>query len=218
MSRTDKDRPYWVRLNDEGALTEHNHLVLGRKYYRTRVVRDKSGRPEYEDVPVYREATYVAFHGIYAEIGFRLEKNAAPVFSGPVRREALRLHSSGRGKDLIEVWTERRRKTETYVFSENYDFCTEGMKLSDRNWYAGRSDSRQMGLPCTPAFSPGESWWHFGTTVMRENEHARYYTKERTEHRGHFAKLTKLWNSGDDLGDWDEDMTLTTETTSYMFW
>jgi hypothetical protein len=47
MSRTDKDRPYWVKQNDETLLRyiDHDHLNLGRTYYRDRIVRDENGKP-----------------------------------------------------------------------------------------------------------------------------------------------------------------------------
>lgn len=56
MSRTDKDRPYWVKCNDETLLryTDHDHVNLGRTYYRSVPVRDAYNRIVYETVETTR--------------------------------------------------------------------------------------------------------------------------------------------------------------------
>lgn len=45
MSRTDKDRPYWVKMNDRslGTVEEHDHIDRGyRNYYRTIVPGERT--------------------------------------------------------------------------------------------------------------------------------------------------------------------------------
>lgn len=56
MSRTDKDRPYWVKCNDETLLryTDHDHINLGRTYYRSVPVRDADNHIVYEIVEATR--------------------------------------------------------------------------------------------------------------------------------------------------------------------
>lgn len=56
MSRTDKDRPYWVRCNDpkqEGRNVVHNHELFGRPIYHSRVKKDANGEVVTETRPVW---------------------------------------------------------------------------------------------------------------------------------------------------------------------
>lgn len=58
MSRTDKDRPYWVMLNDDSLShrTRHDHRHLGEPVYRNKFVLDENGDriPEPVYVTSYR--------------------------------------------------------------------------------------------------------------------------------------------------------------------
>lgn len=58
MSHTDKDRPYWVRLNDgtEPVEVMHDHTRLGQPIYRITYVRDDGGNIIYDEVAITREA------------------------------------------------------------------------------------------------------------------------------------------------------------------
>ncbi len=52
MSRTDKDRPYWVRTNDPNSLREehHYHTLFGKAQYAWGFVKDENGELVYEDI------------------------------------------------------------------------------------------------------------------------------------------------------------------------
>ncbi|UVG35175.1 hypothetical protein SEA_CECE_163 [Microbacterium phage Cece] len=52
MSRTDKTRPFWVKVNDHGV-EHHDHSRLGEKRWRTRTVKDENGETVFEEVPFY---------------------------------------------------------------------------------------------------------------------------------------------------------------------
>ena len=57
MSRTDKDRPYWVRCNDVTLLRtiHHDHRVLGKVLYKKVAVLDENGDTIPFDVPIYHD-------------------------------------------------------------------------------------------------------------------------------------------------------------------
>lgn len=52
MSRTDKTRPYWVKVNDHGV-EHHDHSRLGEEVWRTRNVKDEGGNLVFEELPYY---------------------------------------------------------------------------------------------------------------------------------------------------------------------
>jgi len=57
MSRTDKDDPYWVKVNRASVLERepsHHHNLFGVPQTRYRKVRDSSGNVVYEDILSYR--------------------------------------------------------------------------------------------------------------------------------------------------------------------
>jgi len=49
MSRTRKDRPYWVIAN-ESNIVSHNHLLFGKEVLGRSYVKDESGKPILEEV------------------------------------------------------------------------------------------------------------------------------------------------------------------------
>lgn len=55
MSRTDKDRPYWVRCNDatEGRNVVHHHEWAGRPIFQSRLKRDENGKAVTTKRPVW---------------------------------------------------------------------------------------------------------------------------------------------------------------------
>lgn len=52
MSRTDKTRPYWVKVNDHGV-EHHDHSRLGEEVWYTRDVKDEDGKTVLEEVPYF---------------------------------------------------------------------------------------------------------------------------------------------------------------------
>lgn len=62
MSRTDKDRPYWVRCNDatEGRHVVHHHEWAGRPIFASRLKRDENGK-----VVTEKRSVWIAGHKIY---------------------------------------------------------------------------------------------------------------------------------------------------------
>lgn len=52
MSHTDKDRPYWVKGNDDKLrrATRHNHELFGKPKYRRKAILDSNGNQILEEV------------------------------------------------------------------------------------------------------------------------------------------------------------------------
>jgi hypothetical protein len=221
MSHTDKDMPYWVRLNNKGALTDHDHLRLGKPITKRVYLRDEEDQPIYKDEPIFRRAISIldnSLYGGYYRYVYNDRRNEYRdefgAYKEPIMRRAHALVNAGRGNEYVEVGIRRADVYEDRIIGYVKDYCTAGEKLPNGRWTAPRY--REM--PCTPEFPPGQNWWNYGTTTQRANEHDRYYTADRRAERDHLTRLTKRWNSGDDLEDWDESITLNAETASYMYW
>lgn len=133
MSRTDKDRPYWVKCNDETLLryTDHDHINLGRTYYRSVPVRDADNRIVYETVETIRSVfRYAAAfnEGVNERIVDEYQFN-----TGDYKKYAHLYRD--------EVFTYDRIMMRRVPILTHKDYCTEGEPRSKN----GRSEN-----PCTP--------------------------------------------------------------------
>jgi hypothetical protein len=211
MSRTDKTRPYWVKVNDEGTV-EHNHHTSrwgGRARYRTEKVLDAEGNPVMENHEVWRTAKSVlqteprmksvpfttegpkwnlSGDKSYTTFSWVSTKLANPVYS-----EAEHLVALGMPNELVLVRTDRREKVERTLIKEatgNGCDYEEGRILKQRDLWRNN---------CTPTLP----WWKSGyghctcCTPHADHESQRAHTRDATK------RMVKAYNSGDD--DWEDD-------------
>jgi|SRR6187431_2997156 len=148
MSHTDKDRPYWVKLNDEGIVV-HDHTFCsygGRRSY-TRfgaIIRDDEGNPVMETVEDKRTAQWIADNAprtkdYYVRVNWPTQMAESMRYTlrdgqgywlttgkgvNPIWQEAQKLVTLGRGDREMVYKTSQRVKREE-VIMEIPQECTE---------------------------------------------------------------------------------------------
>lgn len=197
MSHTNKDVPYWVRLNREGVHTDHNHLQLGKEQYRRVYKHNEDGSFVYLDEPVMVTASSIIEDGDDWYFRFIARDHT---ITTKVRQRALELHGAGRGNELVQIGTERVAQYDLVLSYVVPDHCTEGQKLTSKDNMWGWGE-----VPCTPQMAPGKRRWVYawGMSSKRQFLRKKHYGKERTEARGTLREATKAANSGYD--DWEDD-------------
>ncbi|MGL4998009.1 MAG: hypothetical protein ACRC5T_03325 [Cetobacterium sp.] len=224
MSRTDKDRPYWVRVNDEASLTHHDHTAFGRTYYRSVPVRDADGNPVYEDVPYRISARTIVEEGLVNYMisrHFRIpEQFPSPESLSSSRREniireAIQYHGWGLGYHQIIVGTRKVVKYERKEYT-TLSYCTEGVPLAGPyDTYYSRNQR-----PCRP-YLPYEGKREYYTSNMSRAKAAiskKRNGHSRAEARNTLAQVAQRWNSGDDIEDYDNEKFLTAQHRHSMAW
>lgn len=219
MSRTLKDRPYWVKLNDS-TVTDHDHLNLGRTYYKTKIVLDKDGNEIYDETVWGFTATEIALaYTSDSSLNFIQAYNRRlkwyrffswnedhPHISNAIIDQAKRLHNSGAGSNFLECGTYQKRRTEQVVYRQMKDYCTEGER------YTSKWDSRHSGeLPCTPSWDGiRQNFWYSDMAGPKASIRREINGIHRRLERDTLNRMRDQWNSGWDVDDYDEDVDFTT--------
>jgi hypothetical protein len=197
MSRTDKDRPLWVKRNDPTLLryTDHNHLILGKVFYKKVYLRDNNGNLLTEEKTATRE---VFRWGAAYKAGFYDEHN---LIQNDVFVEA---EYEPRFKHL---WREEEYTYLDYVSIRvprvTYaDHCTEGEPL----------ESGKDTKPCTPELTIEGLRQGWVDTDARQ----MYHGSERRRKRDALKRYTKEANTygWENLDDDDTPDTL----RRYLLW
>lgn len=200
MSRTDKDRPLWVKRNDPTLLryTDHDHLRIGKTLYKKVYVRDANGNYVTEEVintrKVFRE-------GAAKKAGFYDDYNMISNNMGShIDYKSLEDYE----KSYPYLWREEEYVTVEYVTKRvprivYSDHCTEGEPL--------KSDHDT--LPCTPELTVEGLRQGWVDTVSRQ----MYHGSERRRKRDALKRYTKEANTygWDNLDDDDIPDTLRRE-------
>jgi hypothetical protein len=210
MSRTDKDRPYWVKCNEEATYVWHDHQRFGEERYKNVAVKDEKGNIVYDEEPVYARAGEIYFGGYNYSKYVHLPDHDREA----VRREATDALFKARMDKPIFVGTRRTRRTERVLDFVVKDYCTEGEKYTRGGWHYN-SD-----LPCTP-YLEIENRKKFYVSDMSAKKHSysrKRYSTERVTARDTLRNNAKRYNSGEDVDDWDEDVNLTAQHRHSMNW
>lgn len=210
MSRTDKDRPYWVRLNDEGVMV-HNHQAnyYRRRNYTIEKVFDDEGNPVMETrevkltakrvietEPRMKSAPYTAEYRTWSrEQGFYTavyngisNKRANPVYS-----EAEHLIALGMPEALVLVKTVTAQKTEkVYHPQPEDDICDAEESLANPKNPWGYRCSKEI-----PYWS--RNYYRCRCSWCRPGDEPR----QRTRERNFTTAMVKRANSGDE--NWEDD-------------
>jgi hypothetical protein len=211
MSHTDKDRPYWVKLNDDGNSTHHDHLHLGREVYRHRAVRDEHNRLIIDEVD-----NSVSAYEWRAGCNYRLRRIREDMdweVRWNIDEKAKRLILAGNGDYPVIPLTRNVVRTEEVLSYTVADHCTEGEKLS------GPGDAFWGPLPCVPEIT-NISWRALQTSGMSKQKRfygRKYYSARRIEARDALIGAKNRYNSGDDLEDFN-DVQLLRQTHHSMAW
>lgn len=238
MSRTDKTRPHWVKVNDHGV-EFHDHSRLGEKVYRSRPVKDENGDFVTEIVPRYvyadeylryreeqrqmrlrhwREWEHVSSPRSRDEDGFTIYyvrdgDYVSTRAEGKVMQDAQRAVADGHPRTLIETGTYRRRVMERYLAYTIPDHCT----IDEKPRMVGRWSNAN---PCYM-----EANWGADINIYRCNcsmcrgSDPSYERARRRNNRDQMRKVIKLANSGEE--DWEDgwnDLKVTTPTRYNTEW
>lgn len=188
MSRTDKDRPWWVVRNDTAhKYTSHDHLHFGQPIYRSRAVRDKDGKRISEEVPIYKtahEMVHTWYGGYYG--------------TPEAIKQAKRAIGAARPNEMIDTGiTYTKYLTERVLIGYVADHCTAGAKLTE-------SDRWGFLLPCTPDWDRTDKWWHHKDGSARHDFSQMYYRGQRRKTRDDMRRIANAYNSGTDPEEYED--------------
>lgn len=202
MSRTDKDRPWWVVNNDTAhKYTRHDHLHFGEPVYRTRRVLDKNGKPLIEEVPIIKRA----FDMVHGPFGSYSGTPAAV-------QKAKRAIGAGRPNEMIDTGiTWKKHVTERVLIGYIADHCTVGEKVTEQDRWGWL-------LPCTPDHDPTDKWWHHKDGSARHDFSQTYYRGKRRASRDTLRKTANAYNSGTDPEDYEDDINPLTDHHKHGVW
>lgn len=217
MSRTDKDRPYWVLMNDEGVV-EHDHRGCDRWGRKTRTrygayLRDEDGNYITEDIIRYETAEWINEHAPRTK-NYQIEVTWPSTMLdsmrytagsrlmtvtgrgvNPVWAEANNLVALGKGKTKLaygEVRTVRKRE----VFVEEYtDECDA--HLPYRRY---RSDLPEA-VNCTRSL-PASKTRRWCSCDMCEPGGIWAEKRSRTARKNTLRAMAKAYDGSD---DWQDD-------------
>ena len=143
MSRTDKDRPYWVRSNDPTLLRDehHNHTLFGKPEYTWAVVKDEKGEPVYEDIfhtKIIRISTGIVVPSWY--YGPRVRDSIYDLFS-PYNSQG-KLKAGYREETVFVRRQKKRERVIKFVYPER---CTiDDGNVSGYYWNTGLTCYRNL--------------------------------------------------------------------------
>ncbi|UDL16403.1 hypothetical protein SEA_ZOOMAN_154 [Microbacterium phage Zooman] len=217
MSRTDKDRPYWVKVRDEGVPT-HDHSKLGEPIWRRRYQKDDEGNQVITRRPLYQKAKTIIDrwatpkqkqtwdywsqqraersgyndHGYYTWLADRdnfVARNPADVFADAFT--AVELFDP---EKRILVGTYDGAAFEMYIAGYVQDHCTvDEEEVKGKDWLNGQ-------FPCYKTWDFYNSTFRCSCDMCNPGiDHSRIRTQKRINN----TKLRKLANAGEDLDDYD---------------
>lgn len=210
MSRTDKDRPYWVKVQDEGVETHSHHSnQWGRRSrYQTIKVYDDEGNPVMEErevkltakrvietVPRLKSVAYSEESPFWARWQGFYTTSWKPVSSklaNPVYSEAERLIALGMPEALVTIRIDTVQKVER-VWVKGSDECDYSEDVPrDHKEMRERNCSKELPYWKGPGHHCRCSW-------CRPSDEPR----QRTRKRVFLTAMVKRANSGDE--DWEDD-------------
>jgi hypothetical protein len=214
MSKTDSTRPYWVKLNQDGTLTDHDHTRFG-EVVKKRIYRyQENGTPIYETGKYFMSANNVLAENAWRRVGvpgriwrseveffYDLSENEfSRKFTEPIIRQAHKLVDQGRGGEaIIHVGDYRHRVYDEVVLFTVADYCTEGEKIDCRE------HSWRGPLPCTPDLPHRRygTYWE-NPPGLREFERNEKRSEKSRVNRS-LDRAARAYNGGGDVWDYDQD-------------
>lgn len=211
MSRTDKDRPYWVKKNDDGTDTDHGHLELGKTIYKVKYVRDENGKVVHREEPQYYSASYIV-----QNVSGIARYFTTYTFSEEVINEARELVQKGQPYVMVQHGIRLVAQTEKVVAVVLKDYCTEGEKITGGGF--GHYDD----LPCVPEMAPGEWGYCYSSFSSSGKTKRSYYDMRngmsRRKSRDYLRSAVNDFNTYGEAIDNDGELPLTSQHRHSMSW
>lgn len=188
MSRTDKDRPYWVRIADpeeDRRISHTRHWHLGTPIYISLKVRDEDG------YPIYDEETY---------------KYSAPIYGMNVWGYLSIIRYEERTKTVTKVCKERK------LIGHVPDHCIVDMRNTPdrRNHYTYRG---KEDYTCGYQLE-----FHNRNRPYKKRERKHWHASKREGERTPLVNARKEYNSGENLDDYDHEALNTRTTFYEGWW
>lgn len=187
MSRTFKDRPYWVRANDPmelGRRIKHDHARAGNPIYEWRTVLDEAGEPILEE----HESEVTAFWVLVFPSGSRMRVDTY--------RETWTYSNTVMRYQVMKTKKFYSYKEEQVLVGYRPSECTEEISLTNEPWMASKFTHL-----CTPEIGYGYRW---SRNRPRKAEKQAYHASARTQEKE--ALRAALRASQDDLNDmWGDE-------------
>lgn len=216
MSRTDKDRPYWVLMNDEGVV-EHDHRGCDHWGRKTRIrngpyIRDEDGNIVTETVTEYMTAEFIERavprlksyqmevtwpRGMRETMRYTVRTEMMTVTGksvNPQWAEANNLVAQGKGKTMLPYRTYEQRKREVIEYEFN-DECDA--ELPYRRY---RSDLPEA-VNCTRSL-PADKQRRWCSCDRCEPGGIYAEKKSRTARKNTLRAMAKAYDGTD---DWEDD-------------
>lgn len=208
MSRTDKDRPYWVKVADEGVETHYHHDNYRRRgRYTYEKVFDDEGNPVMEErivklpakrvietvprlksVPYTKEVwfPYRDREGFYTTLWNGVSANVA----NPVYSEAEHLIALGMPDAMVTIRVDVVQKVEK-VYVPREEGCDYDPDAKTKELYWQRTCGKEL------------PWWKAGYSCRCSWCRPGDEPRQRTRKRNFLTAMTKAANSGED--GWEDD-------------
>lgn len=207
-----------MRANDEGNLTDHDHLKCGKEVYKRVYILDENGDYVYERRTIKRiEFNYTRawYDGVSYQTAIEGYTKPEGVYRSRWASVENYTIDDMRTNNPQYGYLWREREVDLGMFAKyklvvDYvyrDECTEGEKISKRN-----SDYRRIDLPCTPSLNAEYSRYHERVT---KDDRALYNGEQRSSSRDELRSYVKEWNSGEEV---EEDIRLTHQHRHNMGW
>lgn len=232
MSRTDKDRPFWVQMNDPGNPVDHDHTSLGKTVYGRKYLYN----PDKSKVLVEEELFVSADSIIRTNTGetvcfpnymrFAQNSDGHSIWLGldadyyPYRKVLKAAHvAKGKygGEKLVALGTRTIHAYEIVLLYTISEHCTEGAKATSDNPWGWSSET-----PCAPTLPSHLGGWRIQTRNKSKAKTSIRRTRNgmsRVKARDTLKDLAKNWNAGEDIEDVeDRALPLTGQHRHSMVW
>jgi len=209
MSRTDKDAPYWVRLNNEGGPVHHDHLSFGKPIRANRPVLDERGEEVWVNEPIYLTARQIKIRNTWPGKYFSPE-----ILAEADRYTSIWSNSRYYNPDkMILTGYRRYRKLEMVTIGYVADHCTEGEPAKNREdagWWSSE-------MPCTPELPRGKrsKMYVRGMSKARKGYSKARNGHSRVQEKIDLTEAMKDWNAGYEV---DTPLELTAQHRHSMNW
>lgn len=211
MSRTLKDRPYWVKVNDKNLARTplHNHEDAGKPVYRNVTVKDDKGKPvretyTYTGLLGYRIWKRYEGYKLYSTWAELLADSDERVFLPPYYYE-LRGEKEG-----------TRVKREVTLVGHRPTECTINDIVPRPNHYWDNDTV----ILCDHRIEGWSGGYYYCDHYPNKAERKNYHHASRTNEKNALRKLTKAVYAEDDYADADfyEDVMNKRKTRHHGWW
>jgi len=203
MSRTNKDQPYWVKVNNNTqnlpTYEWHEHLTAGEPVYKDFVVRDAKGNPVKEEVTEETTWYEITLANGYAYVCRQPEG----YFFYQKESEVVRSRVSS---VTTRTWT--RTKTERKLIGYRPTECTINDPL---NWDTGSRDN--ITHICSRGLQPTKT-----NRPHHRSQRTLHHKSARGQERAALASARKSYNTSQEVDDKDCDKVITREHEHNGYW